>query len=340
MFQVICIGSASKDIFFPTGEGMFLHTPEDIEAQEKVAFEMGAKYQVEDRFEAVGGVAANMAQGLARLGVKAACYSCVGDDPIGDWIVEELEKENVDTSLIRRAAGSDSDLSAILVFTQNGERTIFFNRDANERLTVDPAEIRGAEWLAISALNGDWKRNLRTVLDLAREKRMRLAVNPGQRNIKDDARAVLEAVGQADVLLLNKDEAIELVMRFSPATEAELNSEYFLAKSLHDYGAKTVALTDGVRGAWGYEGKEMLHVPVLMQKAVDGTGSGDAFGSGFLAAWIKGFGLEKALRWGIVNGGNVVRFYGAREGLLREAEIEPLAGRVRTENVAAIVFFS
>ena len=56
MSTIICIGSAAKDIFFPTGEGILLHTPEDVEAQEKVAFEVGAKYQVDDRFESLGGV--------------------------------------------------------------------------------------------------------------------------------------------------------------------------------------------------------------------------------------------------------------------------------------------
>lgn len=331
MSQVICIGSASKDIFFPTGEGMFLDTPEDVTAQKKVAFEVGAKYQIEDRFEAVGGVAANSAQGLARLGIDTACYSCVGDDTMGDWVVEELHKENVNTDLIDRAAGSQTDLSGILVFTQNGERTIFFNRDANELLKVDPERLGGAEWVFVSALNGAWKENMRIILETTRERSLRLAVNPGQRNMKDDVSVVLGAVKQADALFVNKDEAIELVMAFDGTDMTKLQDETFLARALHAYGAKVVALTDGVRGAWGYDGQTMMHVDILKQKAVDATGSGDAFGSGFLAAWIKGLGLETALRWGIVNGGNVVRFYGAREGLLRADEIETLAAQVETD---------
>jgi sugar/nucleoside kinase (ribokinase family) len=336
MFQVICIGSASKDIFFPTGEGVFMSTPEDIEAQEKVAFEVGAKYQVEDRFEAVGGVAANSAQGLARLGLKVACYSHLGDDQIGRWVVDELEKENVDTSLIQHDAQAQSDLSAILVFTQNGERTIFFNRDANEKLTIEPEKLRNTEWFFVSALNGNWQENLKDILNLAQERNIRLAVNPGQRNIKDNVEMVLAAARQADVLLLNKDEAIELVMHSRPATEAKLNDEAFLVRSLHEEGAKVVAMTDGARGAWGFDGEKLLHVDPLLQKAVDSTGAGDAFGSGFLAAWIKGLGLETALRWGIVNGGNVVRFYGAKEGLLRESKIATLAEQAQIRPLESV----
>ncbi|HDH07662.1 MAG TPA: carbohydrate kinase family protein, partial [Candidatus Moranbacteria bacterium] len=97
MNQVICIGSASKDVFFPTARGIITNTPEDLTSQKKISFELGAKYQIEDRYEAPGGVAANVSQGLARLGIKAGCCSKIGDDKLGMWIVDELEKENVDT---------------------------------------------------------------------------------------------------------------------------------------------------------------------------------------------------------------------------------------------------
>ncbi len=328
MSKIICIGSASKDIFFPTGEGILMDTPEDITAQKKVAFEVGAKYQVEDRFEAVGGVAANCAQGLARLGLEVSTYSCVGDDQIGDWVVESLRDEHVGTELVERRPGAQTDLSAILVFTQNGERTIFFNRDANELLQVDGEKLSGAEWIFVSALNGAWQENLRTAVAAAQENNIKLALNPGQRNMKDDVATVLEAVKVADVLLVNKDEAIELVLGMGQASSEALQDELFLIKSLHAYGAKVIGMTDGIRGAWGYDGECIIFVDVLRQKAVDATGSGDAFGSGFLAAQIQGLGLEQSLRFGIVNGGNVVRFYGAKEGLLHADVIEALAQQV------------
>jgi sugar/nucleoside kinase (ribokinase family) len=335
MSKIICIGSASKDIFFPTGEGILMDTPEDITSQKKVAFEVGAKYQVEDRFEAVGGVAANCAQGLARLGLEVSTYSCVGDDQIGDWVIESLRDERVGTELVEQRPGAQTDLSAILVFTQNGERTIFFNRDANELLQVDGEKLSNAEWIFVSALNGSWQENLRTIISTVQINNLKLAVNPGQRNMKDDVATVLEAVKVADVLLVNKDEAIELVLGIGEAAPEDvqasseaLQDEMFLIKALYAYGAKAIGMTDGIRGAWGYNGEQMLFVDVVRQKAVDATGSGDAFGSGFLAAQIQGLGLEQSLRWGIVNGGNVVRFYGAREGLLRVDEIGIIANQV------------
>ena len=237
MAKIICIGSAAKDIFFPTGEGILLHTPEDIEAQEKVEFEVGAKYQIDDRYEAPGGVAANGAIGLARLGVDVACYSQIGSDQIGDWVVQELEKEGVRTDLLVRDANAWTDLSAILVFTQTGDRTIFFNRDANEHLKVNVEELVGAEYVFVSALNGDWQTNLRTVLALVRDGKAKLILNPGQRNLQDDVVLVAEAAALADILVLNKDEAIALLKHsHSEMTAEQLNDETELIRELHTLG--------------------------------------------------------------------------------------------------------
>ena len=324
MPQVICIGSASKDIFFPTGEGIIIETPEDIEAKEKVMFEVGAKYQVEDRYEAPGGVAANASIGLARLGIYAACYSQVGSDAVGDWVVAELRKEGVDTGLLVRDTERWTDLSSILVFTQTGDRTIFFNRDANERLVVDMGKLVGAEWLFVSALNGAWKENLHTVLDAVRTKDVRLALNPGQRNLKDNPQAVVEAAALASVLVLNKDEAIMMVEAMqSGLTADQLNDEAFLIGQLHGLGAEWVGLTDGARGAWASDGESVIFSEAISRRVVDTTGAGDAFGSGFLAARFRGRDIGTALHWGMAESASVVQYYGAQEGLLRESDVLP-----------------
>ena len=95
MNKIICIGSACKDVFFPTSEGRIVETPDEILSQKKIEFELGAKYKIEDRYEALGGCAVNVAVGLARLGTQVSCYSHIGNDHIADWILVELKKNNV-----------------------------------------------------------------------------------------------------------------------------------------------------------------------------------------------------------------------------------------------------
>src|SRR5439155_24045212 len=54
----------------------------------------------------VTGVGANVAIALRALGVEVALASAVGDDPLGVWILDDLQGVGVDVSLVRRAAGS------------------------------------------------------------------------------------------------------------------------------------------------------------------------------------------------------------------------------------------
>lgn len=333
--EVICVGSVSQDIFFPTDEGIVLETPDDITAKEKVAFELGGKYRVKDRYEAIGGVAANVAQGLARLGHSAAVYSCIGDDEMGQTLRASLHREHVSTDCLSSVTGAKTDLSAIIVLTQNGERTIFHNRDANERLTIDAEKFRGARWIFISALNGDWKKNLADLLRVKEAQGLLLALNPGQHNIKEDAQRVLSVLPQTEVLLLNKDEAIELLLHTEPQpSESELNDERFLLEKLAQAGAKMIGMTDGKRGSWGYDGQEYWYCPIFTrQGVVDSTGAGDAFGSGFFAAHLAGKTLPEALAYGMANSGSVVGFYGAAEGLLLSDEMTALIKNITPERL-------
>lgn len=321
--KIVCIGSSSVDIFFPTEEGMITDTPDDLTSQKKFSFELGAKYQIEDRYEFLGGCAANVAVGLSRLGIEVSCYSRIGKDYLGNMIEHMLKKEGIDTSLIQYDERYKSDLSAIIVDKRSGEHTIFFNRDANEKLNIYCDEFFGFDWMFISALNGDWKGNLEKMLDYCRKNGTKIILNPGQRNLKDDCGKVVEAVKQTEVLILNKDEALEIVMfENKNCIKKELESEEFLMEKLKDLGPKIVVLTDGARGAWVYDGESFLFTETLGKNPVETTGAGDAFSSGFISAYLKGEDVEECLRWGIANSGNSLNFYGAIEGLLREEEIK------------------
>jgi len=329
MAEFICIGSSSKDIFFPTDKGIVLDTPEDLTAQKKLAFELGAKYQVVQRYESLGGCAANVAVGLAKLGIDAACNTTIGDDVVGDWIQNQLRNYHIGTEILQKENNCKSDLSAIIIDTNTTERVIFSDRDANDKLEIIPERLKDAQWLFVSSLNGAWQEHLEKIAAVAKENSIEVAFNPGQKNIATDTYAVARFALTSNLLFVNKDEALEIAKNIEVRAVAEqLNNELFLLETLKKNGSKIVVITDGVRGAWGHNGKETIHVDAQVVKAIDTTGAGDAFSSGFLAAHIKGKSLEESLKWGIANSSNSVLFYGGQEGLLSENEIVDSAGKV------------
>jgi sugar/nucleoside kinase (ribokinase family) len=328
MNKIICIGSVTKDIIFPINEGEVIDTPNDLEAQKKIIFELGAKYQVsEGRHETIGGCAANVACGLARLGLESFCCARVGSDQAGEWIKKELEKNGVMLDLIQIEIGHQSDLSTIIAHIPSEDRIIFSDRDSNEKLEILPEKIKenSAEWIFVSSLNGNnkesWEIKLNKILKLVKDDNIRLILNPGQKNIKKDTPQIIKAISQTQILIVNKDEAIEIVEKTGDFDSEALNDEKFLAEKLHTLGAKAIILTDGARGAWGFDGSEFLHVEARKEKVADTLGAGDAFSSGFIAAQMKGKNLAESLNWGIANSSNVVRYYGAVAGLLNEKNI-------------------
>ena len=329
--KVICIGSASKDIFFPTAEGMITDTPDDLTSQKKIAFELGGKIYIKDRFEALGGVALNVAMGLAKLGILSAPYACVGDDFEGGWIIRELEKAGVKTNLLEKRKEMRSDLSAIIVDQESGERTIFVSRDANEHLKVSEDQLCNATWLFVSSLCGNVEENFRTILSAIDTGKVSLAFNPGQGNIKTNVSLVIEVLRRSTIVILNKDEATEIVSAMKEKYHDDLRSMFTLLRALKSSGPEIVVITDGKNGAWTFSGRSVYFCDSAETSPVDQTGAGDAFASGFLSAHFRGEELSQALAWGTANAGNVVRFHGAIEGLLGEEKIKRDAKKVKVE---------
>jgi sugar/nucleoside kinase (ribokinase family) len=332
---ITCLGSTSLDLFFPTDEGVIIETPEDVLSQKKIAFELGGKILADELHVDVGGVAANVSQGLSLLGVTARCYSTIGNDDNGKFCLQTLKGNGVDTSLINVLSDSRTDISAIIVFTPASERTIIHNRDSNKRLVVAKEKLE-TPWVFISALNGAWQRNIETVLEAEAQKNFCLAVNPGQHNLKEDPRLILRLVSKAEILILNKDEAIELVLAKNPAVERkEIENEIFLCQTLLSVGVTTVAITDGARGAWCANKDAVWFVAAPESTpVVDSTGAGDAFTSGFLAAFIQKKEIDQGLRWGMANSQAVISSYGAGKALIEGDAIEKAVLHIIPQKIA------
>jgi 5-dehydro-2-deoxygluconokinase len=83
-------------------------------------------------------------------------------------------------------------------------------------------------------------------------------------------------------------------------------------------------ITDGINGSYANDRNgDIFQSGVCSQeKAVERTGAGDSFASGFLFAILNNYNIEDALKYGAVNAESVIRKIGSQEGLLTKNEIE------------------
>ncbi|MCK4968838.1 MAG: carbohydrate kinase family protein, partial [Candidatus Aenigmarchaeota archaeon] len=165
------------------------------------------------------------------------------------------------------------------------------------------------QWIYLSSLSGKkWTNILKQIMDLKlKHPLIKIAWNPGSNQLKEKKK-LNKFLSITDVLLLNKEEASELI-----GTKLSVNN---LSKRIVNLGPKIVVITQGKFGANVYNGQQNLHQSISQHRLVDATGAGDAFGAGFVAGLILFDDLKKALDLAIRNSGSVVSKIGAQQGLL------------------------
>ena len=103
----------------------------------------------------VGGSSANMAVGLSRLGLRVGMISCVGTDPLSDYVVEYLEHEGVATRFVQRKAGYVCSLSLTEVSPPNHFPQVFYrDRPADTQVEVGGPEQEFIESARMFVTNG------------------------------------------------------------------------------------------------------------------------------------------------------------------------------------------
>jgi fructokinase len=286
-----------------------------------------------DRFGVCpGGAPANVATGLARLGLRVGFRGVVGDDPFGRLLTRRLSAEGVACAF--RFARERPTGMWFVALDARGERT-FFSPNARfsaDKLVapvdVDRALLARARWLHVGSsahVLPEGRAALRAAVSAARELGVLVSFDPNvRRHLWDD----LSELGRlcSDVLpscALAKvaDDEIELCT-------GEVDPERAAAR-LAEMGVAIACVTLGARGVIVRRGADVLRVPAERVEVVDTTGAGDAFVAGFLAAvarWgspreiLRGD-LERAAAFACRVAGRVVTRVGAVAGLPRAGEI-------------------
>jgi ribokinase len=237
-----------------------------------------------------GGSAANVAAGLARLGLKVALIGRVGQDPLGELALAALAEVGVDLSAIQRDPTTMTGLMFIPV-TPDGERTMFGYRGANphtELPATAPALFDGTRIFHLSGyalLEPPQSRAALQALTLARDAGAVLSLDPAHEGVTcctDMIRSFLPDLG---LLLLNEVEASRLSDQADPLDAA---------RTLVADGVGLVAVKLGPTGCIVASAEGWARLPAFEIDAVDSTGAGDAFDAGFLYARLSGLAMTSA----------------------------------------------
>ena len=332
--DLICLGRAAVDLY-----GEQLGSPlEDMQTFRK----------------AVGGCAANIAVGTARLGLRSAMLTRVGDEHMGRFVRAQLEAEGVDVSRVRtdptRLTGlvllglKDAETFPLIFYRENCADMALAPSDFDEEFIASSkallitgthlsrADVEKAtrEAVAFARANGT-----KVVLDLDYRPVLWGLTGHGRGEDRFVAAAAVSRVLQSVLpfcdLVVGTEEEIHIAGGTSVTADA--------LKVIRSATQAPIVMKRGPHGARVLEaGRPPLDVPGFRIDVLNVLGAGDAFMSGLLWSWIRGEPLEVAARYGNAAGAMVVTRLLCSPEMPREAELRAfMAADVRRADDSAEV---
>lgn len=276
----------------------------------------------------VGGSSANTAVGLARLGRATGVVGRVGRDPMGVFIEETLQREGIDTTMLRFDPEYQTGLAFAALYPPNDSHVWFCgNPNANSRLAVEDLEFRSlaearALVIAGTALAREPARS--TVLALAHFAtivQVPVVLDVDWRPVfweyPDQALAVYtKMLGLTQVVLANEPELA--VVGGTPDMRQA-------AEHLLQLGVSEVVAKRGSQGAWSFAPhRDPVFAPAFSVPVLNTLGAGDAFAAGYVHALLSGWDVHERLTWANACGAIVVTRHSCSEAMPTAAEVKAL----------------
>ena len=278
MPKALCIGELLID---------FVSTTVDVTLAEAPGFA-----------KAAGGATANVAVGLAKLGVDSGFIGKIGDEPFGDFLRETLEQNCVDTSQLISEADRRTTL-AFVATRSDGAKDILFYRNPGADILLRPDEIDEAYVQSANVFHyGSCSLSHQPVRDAtlraiqyAKDASAFMSYDPNLRlvmwNAPEDAKHwIWEVMPYANVV-----KAAEEEWEFITDTpELENGSERIL-----ETGVELVIVTLGEHGCYYNNGSHQGYVDGFKVEVVDPLGAGDGFVAAMLTQIMRSAGGVKKL---------------------------------------------
>lgn len=314
MFDLISIGDTIVDTFVPLIDFRIF----EKDGLKYIGLPLGNKVPVDPLVSLVGGNAANNVIGGARLGLRSAIYTNVGNKDEDEWddrIIAKFKKERVDIRYIVETNKFPSDHHIVL--DCKGERSILVHHYPWDYSLPD---LEKTKWLYFSSVALSFAETplVSQIEHYIERTGANLVYTPGTHQLNYGVRKFPKLLSFTKVFIVNKEEA-KRVLGIEEAKKIDIEK---LLKSLGDLGPKMTVITDGEEGSYGFDGEKYYKLGVFPAKLFEMTGAGDAYASGLLAGLFRGHGLPEAMRWGAANGAAVVEKIGPQDGLLTYNQIQ------------------
>ncbi len=283
--------------------------------RQKITLDLGARVACRSNIvqDAAGG-AANAAVALSKLGIQVALMSWLGDDASAQHSLDYLRDRGIDMSGVSIKRDSRSNYHYIL---HHGlERTILANYENFDYRWSEP--VCKPDWIYLGMISGESEELHGSLLEyLAKYPEISFAFAPGPAHFEWGTKRLAGLYERADVLIMNIDEAMIVTRR-------PVRNVAVLLKQLLGLGAKSVIITDGLKGSYATDGEYTYSISAYpdAKEPVDRTGAGDAFAATIVAELALGKSMKEALERAPINSMNVVGELGAQAGLLDAQEIE------------------
>lgn len=266
-----------------------------------------------------GGDTVTTAVAVARLGGKVTYVTNVGNDGFSEFILSSLQKEHIDTSLIK----SNEEQNGMYIVSRTPEKKelLYYKRKtAATKLSIDDLSEDCIKKLklvystgVVQSLSASSRELVHNAFKLAKENDVLTAYDPNYTscfmNSTDTKEYFEEIVDYLDIIFLSLKNDAE---RLYDVESIDKVMNYFW-----DKGVKIVVVKSHIDNGYytGYKGDISFTEFYNTSKAIDTTASGDVFNGGFLYAITNGYAPAEATKFASVVSGLQTQNFGAIQSI-------------------------
>ncbi len=230
-----------------------------------------------------GGPVATAMVTVSRLGGRTAMVDSIGDDWVGDHVLQDFQSEGVGTETIEIHHGQTTAISNILVSAADGARAIMFLSGSAPEPSLSESQKAAIQSAKMLHINGRYSKACLEAIALAKAGNVLVSFDGGAGRFRPEMKTL---VPLTDICIVARDFAEKYTGEHELSRSAEL---------LLKEGPKIAVVTDGIRGSWvcTTDGISFHQSAFLFPKTVDTTGCGDSYHGAFLFGLLKGFAIEK-----------------------------------------------